>query len=70
MAGITNIETGHYRIPLPVTLSDSTHGEITAFELITVRLRDADPSIPAGRVRQDRALVLADAAAAAKLETH
>jgi 6-phosphogluconolactonase len=32
------------------------------------RLRDADPSIPAGRVRQDRALVLADHAAAAELE--
>ena len=31
------------------------------------RLRDADPSIPAGRVRQDRAVVLADRAAAAAL---
>ena len=30
-----------------------------------VRLRDADPSIPAGRVRQDQGLVLADRAAAA-----
>jgi 6-phosphogluconolactonase len=29
-----------------------------------VRLRDADPSIPAGRVNQERALVLADRAAA------
>ena len=37
-----HIETGLYRIPLPVTLSDSTHGEITAFELITCRVRDAD----------------------------
>src|SRR4051812_19765464 len=42
MALITKIETGFYRIPLPVTLSDSTHGEITAFELITVRLHDSD----------------------------
>jgi 6-phosphogluconolactonase len=33
-----------------------------------VRLRDDDPSIPAGRVRQDQALVLADFAAAADLE--
>ena len=33
-----------------------------------VRLRDGDHSIPAGRVRQDHALVLADRAAAAKLE--
>ncbi|HEV3449150.1 MAG TPA: 6-phosphogluconolactonase [Gemmataceae bacterium] len=32
-----------------------------------VRLRDADPSIPAGRVRQDQALVLADSGAAANL---
>jgi len=35
-----------------------------------VRLRDADPSIPAGRVRQDHALVLADGAAAAELGTN
>jgi 6-phosphogluconolactonase len=34
-----------------------------------VHLRDADPSIPAGRVRQDQALVLADRAAAAELGT-
>jgi len=33
-----------------------------------VRLRDADPSIPAGRVRQDQAVVLADRAAAGKLD--
>jgi 6-phosphogluconolactonase len=32
-----------------------------------VRLRDGDVAIPAGRVRQDRALVLADRAAAEKL---
>src|SRR5262249_44123908 len=42
MTRIKNIETGHYRIPLPVTLSDSTHGQITAFELITVRVHDTD----------------------------
>jgi 6-phosphogluconolactonase len=34
-----------------------------------VRLRDGDPSIPAGRVRQDQGLVLADRAAAAELGT-
>jgi 6-phosphogluconolactonase len=34
------------------------------------RLRDADPSIPAGRVRQDQGLVLADRAAAAELGTN
>jgi len=42
MTRIRNIETGHYRIPLTVTLSDSTHGQITAFELLTVRIRDTD----------------------------
>ncbi len=31
------------------------------------RLRDADPSVPAGRIRQDQAFVLADRAAAADL---
>ena len=42
MAIIKKIETGLYRIPLTVTLSDSTHGEINAFELVTVRIHDAD----------------------------
>ena len=32
------------------------------------RLRDGDPSIPAGRIRQDQALVLADRAAATEAE--
>ena len=31
-----------YRVPLPETLTDSTHGEMRAFELNTVRVRDAD----------------------------
>lgn len=39
---IAAIQTDHFRIPLPVVLSDSTHGEITHFELITARVRDAD----------------------------
>jgi L-alanine-DL-glutamate epimerase-like enolase superfamily enzyme len=38
---IASLETALYRIPLPVVLSDSTHGTITHFELVTVRLRDA-----------------------------
>ena len=42
MARIETTETGLYRIPLTVTLSDSTHGEIRAFELVTCRVRDAD----------------------------
>jgi L-alanine-DL-glutamate epimerase-like enolase superfamily enzyme len=39
---IATVDTGLYRIALPVALSDSTHGTITHFELITVRLRDTD----------------------------
>jgi L-alanine-DL-glutamate epimerase-like enolase superfamily enzyme len=39
---IRDIQADHYLIPLPVALSDSTHGTIRGFELVTVRLRDAD----------------------------
>ena len=42
MAAIERIEAGFYRVPLPVPLSDSTHGTMTSFELITVRVRDAE----------------------------
>src|SRR5258708_13312760 len=42
MALIKTIDTGLYRIPLTVSLSDSTHGKITAFELITCRVRDSE----------------------------
>lgn len=35
---ITSVESELYRIPLPTPLSDSTHGEIPHFELITVRI--------------------------------
>ncbi len=42
MALIKLAETGFYRIPLTVALSDSTHGEIKAFELLTCRVRDSD----------------------------
>lgn len=31
-----------YRIPLPETLTDSTHGEMTAFDLIAVRIADGE----------------------------
>ncbi len=41
MNTIAAVGIDHYRIPLPVVLSDSTHGDIAAFELVTVRLRDA-----------------------------
>ena len=39
---IATLDAALYRIALPVALSDSTHGTITHFELITVRLRDTD----------------------------
>ncbi|MGH7367150.1 MAG: hypothetical protein ACREKQ_01485 [Candidatus Rokuibacteriota bacterium] len=39
---IREILADHYRIPLPVALSDSTHGVIEGFELVTARLRDED----------------------------
>jgi L-alanine-DL-glutamate epimerase-like enolase superfamily enzyme len=42
MVLIKKIETGFYRIPLSVTLTDSTHGEMKAFELITIRPRDSE----------------------------
>src|SRR5882762_2151575 len=40
MALVKTIDTGLYRIPLTVSLSDSTHGKINAFELVTCRVRD------------------------------
>jgi L-alanine-DL-glutamate epimerase-like enolase superfamily enzyme len=39
---IASLDTALYRIELPVPLSDSTHGTMTHFELVTVRLRDQD----------------------------
>src|SRR5262249_11268274 len=38
---VRDLQVDHYRIPLPVALSDSTQGTIRGFELITVRVRDA-----------------------------
>src|SRR3954471_19415678 len=42
LAKLSSIEPGLYRIPLTQVLTDSTHGEMRAFELNTVRARDAD----------------------------
>ena len=42
MNTITSIEADFYRIPLPVVLSDSMHGDMTHFELLTARVRDSD----------------------------
>ncbi|MEV8135212.1 MULTISPECIES: mandelate racemase/muconate lactonizing enzyme family protein [Microbacterium] len=42
MATIVSVTTDHYLVPLPVRLTDSTHGNMDDFELITVRITDAD----------------------------
>lgn len=42
MAAIDSLESGFYRIPLPKVLTDSTHGEMRAFELNTIRVRDSE----------------------------
>ena len=42
MAAIDRLEPALYRIKLPTVLSDSTHGTISHFELLTVRVRDAE----------------------------
>ena len=39
---IREIKSDHYSIPLPEVLSDSTHGLMTEFALITVRIRCDD----------------------------
>lgn len=42
MNKIASVHSDLYRIPLPVTLTDSTHGEMTHFQLVTVRVIDSD----------------------------
>ena len=39
---IETIQADRFSIPLPETLSDSTHGEMSFFELVCVRIRDQD----------------------------
>jgi L-alanine-DL-glutamate epimerase-like enolase superfamily enzyme len=39
---IASIQARHYHIPLPTTLSDSTHGEITHFTLVTAQIHTDD----------------------------
>jgi hypothetical protein len=39
---VREVAANHYAIPLPVALSDSTHGIIKGFALITARVRDAE----------------------------
>lgn len=42
MAKIESVTADIYRVPLPVKLTDSMHGDMDDFELITVRVRDID----------------------------
>jgi L-alanine-DL-glutamate epimerase-like enolase superfamily enzyme len=42
MTAIGAVEVDLYRIPLPTVLTDSTHGSMPDFELVTVRVRDDD----------------------------
>lgn len=42
MPTIKSIRTDLYSVPLAVPLTDSTHGTMTTFELITVRVTDSD----------------------------
>ncbi|MFJ9884728.1 mandelate racemase/muconate lactonizing enzyme family protein [Streptomyces sp. NPDC091287] len=42
MAKINAVRADLYRVPLQSALTDSTHGVMTDFELVTVRVRDAD----------------------------
>ena len=47
MANLVSIDPGYYRIPLPVILSDSMHGEMTVFE-------------PTGHLEEGQRLLLLD----------
>ena len=42
MSEITSIFINHFQIPLPVTLSDATHGQMSQFDLITVKIVDSE----------------------------
>ncbi len=42
MSKIEKMDVAHYKVALPEVLTDSTHGEMSHFELVTVRLFDSD----------------------------
>ena len=42
MAKIDRIDVGFYMVPLPVVVSDSMHGEMHGFEIVTIRVLDTD----------------------------
>jgi L-alanine-DL-glutamate epimerase-like enolase superfamily enzyme len=39
---VDGVQVDHYRVPLPEVLSDATHGTISHFGLVTVRLTDSE----------------------------
>lgn len=42
MSKIESVITGYHRVPLPEVLTDSTHGIMRDFELVTARIRDVN----------------------------
>ena len=42
MPAIASLQACAYRLPLPTVLTDSTHGTMLDFELVTARVRDAE----------------------------
>jgi L-alanine-DL-glutamate epimerase-like enolase superfamily enzyme len=42
MTTVADLRSDYYRVPLPVPLTDSTHGAMQYFELVTVRLTDSE----------------------------
>ena len=42
MSTIASLRVDFYHVPLDIVLTDSTHGEMRYFELVTVRLTDSD----------------------------
>lgn len=48
MAKIDRIDVGFYLIPLPEVLTDSMHGEMTGFEIVTIRVTDAEGATGVG----------------------
>ncbi|MBU2367130.1 MAG: mandelate racemase/muconate lactonizing enzyme family protein [Alphaproteobacteria bacterium] len=42
MSKIEHVSADYYRVPLPVPLSDSTHGVMANFDLVTIRVKDSD----------------------------
>lgn len=45
---IEGLDVGLYKVPLARTMADSTHGDMSYFELITVKLTDSDGAIGLG----------------------